>query len=191
MSSGPLSQAILEGESITNVVYGFESDCSNLNINVIGLPNGVSWEGQANNIVISGQAEDTPGSYVYVVGIIKSEATASGEGPEAFIEGEIIINGNERISCSVSLSLSSGPLSQAILEGESITNVVYGFESDCSNLNINVIGLPNGVSWEGQANNIVISGQAEDTPGSYVYVVGIIKSEATASGEGPEAFIEW
>ena len=102
---------------------------------------------------------------------------------------EVDENGCE-ISCSVSLSLSSGPLSQAILEGESITNVVYGFESDCSNLNINVIGLPNGVSWEGQANNIVISGQAEDTPGSYVYVVGIIKSEATASGEGPEAFIE-
>ena len=63
---------------------------------------------------------------------------------------EVDENGCE-ISCSVSLSLSSGPLSQAILEGESITNVVYGFESDCSNLNINVIGLPNGVSWEGQA----------------------------------------
>ena len=81
---------------MTNVVDGFESACSNLNINVIGLPNGVSWEGQANFIVISGQAEDAPGSYFYTVNLIKTgENTTSDQVTQASINGEIFIVGND------------------------------------------------------------------------------------------------
>ena len=109
--------------------------------------------------------------------------------PSTIAEVAVDENGCE-VKCTIDLSLSDGPQSQTVQEGESITNVVYSFESDCSNLNIDIVGLPNGVSWEVQANNIVFSGQAEDAPGSYVYFVSVIKSEATASGEVTEAFIE-
>jgi len=57
---------------------------------------------------------------------------------------EVDENGCE-ISCSVSLSLSSGPVSQAVLEGASITEVIFTYETDCAEdgFDFDVVGLPN------------------------------------------------
>ena len=177
LSSGPISQGVEVGAPINDVVFEFESDCSDLNISVEGLPDGIFWEDQGNNIIISGTVQSEPGVYEYSLLIISNSS-------QAIIQGVIGVNGESIQECSINLDLVSGPEGQVLENGVAIENVIYQFSSDCEDTNITVEGLPDGVFWEVQQNDIIIYGQIESEPGEYIYSISISSSSTQSFIEG-------
>ncbi|MDA8640292.1 thrombospondin type 3 repeat-containing protein, partial [Flavobacteriaceae bacterium] len=188
-SSGPQSQAVDEGVTLEDVIYQFDTDCEDVTIAVTGLPNGVSWVGEGNNITVSGVADTQPGQYFYTV-IVGNDTTQS------FVEGLIFVNESSvtttstttssttQTDCSINLYASSGPQSQAVDEGAILEDVIYQFDTDCDDLTLDVTGLPNGVSWVGEGNNITVSGVADTQPGQYFYTISVGNDTTQSFVEG-------
>lgn len=76
--AGPSVQEVNTGEAIVDFSYSFENGYS---ASVTGLPNGITYKVDNNNIYISGTADDEPGEYEFHV-LVRSEggdATKSGK----------------------------------------------------------------------------------------------------------------
>ena len=176
MSSGPLSQAVLEGASITEVIFTYGTDCAEdgFDFDVVGLPNGVFWSRSGEDLIVSGAAETEPGIYEYYA-IIRVNNSSESASVTGFIE--VSGNGTSTQECSLltCLCLDGPQFLRAVQVGASNNHdVVFGFESDCSESKYQcpLKDFPNGVSWAGSSKRTLLSrGQAEDAPaGSYVYV---------------------
>lgn len=79
--AGPSVQEVNPGEAIVDFSYSFENGYS---ASVTGLPNGITYKVDNNNIYISGTADDDPGEYEFRVFV-------SGEGGDATKSGKITI----------------------------------------------------------------------------------------------------
>ncbi|MDB4609370.1 thrombospondin type 3 repeat-containing protein, partial [Flavobacteriaceae bacterium] len=188
-SSGPQSQAVDEGATLEDVIYQFDTDCEDLTLDVTGLPNGVTWVGEGNNITVSGVADTQSGQYFYTI-IVGNDTTQS------FVEGLIFVNESSvtttsttststtQTGCSIDLYASSGPQSQAVDEGATLEDVIYQFDTDCEDFTLDVTGLPNGVSWVGEGNNITVSGVADTQPGQYFYTISVGNDTTQSFVEG-------
>lgn len=79
--SGPSVQEVNPGEAIEDFSYSFENG---YNATVTGLPNGINYKVENNNIYISGTANDEPGEYEFKIFV-------SSEGGDATKSGKITI----------------------------------------------------------------------------------------------------
>jgi hypothetical protein len=183
-TSGPLSQEVSNGSAVENVVFTYVTDCaeSEFDFDVINLPSGVSWYRSGTDLVvtsdINGPVNSDPGPYEYIVFVRTNTEISSVTGLIQVVASSTTTT--TQTGCSVDLYASSGPQSQAVDEGVTLEDVIYQFDTDCEDVTIAVTGLPNGVSWVGEGNNITVSGIADTQPGQYFYTV-IVGNDTTQS----------
>src|SRR5574343_546384 len=138
LTSGSNNQTICSGDAITPIQYTFGGGATN--VNIIGLPAGVTSSITGNVVTISG----TPtANFSYSINTIGGCGT-------------VTLNGTVALSSNATLSLTSGSNNQTICSGDAITPIQYTFGSGATN--VNIIGLPVGVTSSIAGNVVTISG---------------------------------
>src|SRR5574343_569979 len=138
LTSGSNNQTICSGDAITPIQYTFGGGATN--VNIIGLPAGVTSSITGNVVTISG----TPtANFSYSINTIGGCGT-------------VTLNGTVAISSNATLSLTSGSNNQTICSGDAITPIQYTFGGGATN--VNITGLPFGVTSSIAGNVVTISG---------------------------------
>src|SRR5574343_240517 len=138
LTSGSNNQTICSGDAITPIQYTFGGGATN--VNITGLPAGVTSSIAGNVVTISG----TPAAnFSYSINTIGGCGT-------------VTLNGTVAISSNATLSLTSGSNNQTICSGDAITPIQYTFGGGATN--VNITGLPAGVTSSIAGNVVTISG---------------------------------
>src|SRR5574343_225084 len=138
LTSGSNNQTICSGDAITPIQYTFGGGATN--VNITGLPAGVTSSIAGNVVTISG----TPAAnFSYSINTIGGCGT-------------VTLNGTVALSSNATLSLTSGSNNQTICSGDAITPIQYTFGGGATN--VNIIGLPAGVTSSITGNVVTISG---------------------------------
>src|SRR5574343_273499 len=138
LTSGSNNQTICSGDAITPIQYTFGGGATN--VNIIGLPAGVTSSITGNVVTISG----TPtANFSYSINTIGGCGT-------------VTLNGTVALSSNATLSLTSGSNNQTICSGDAITPIQYTFGGGATN--VNITGLPFGVTSSIAGNVVTISG---------------------------------
>ncbi|HLO74818.1 MAG TPA: hypothetical protein VK164_12850, partial [Flavobacterium sp.] len=138
LTSGSNNQTICSGDAITPIQYTFGGGATN--VNITGLPSGVTSSIAGNVVTISG----TPTSnFSYSINTIGGCGT-------------VTLNGTVALNSNATLSLTSGSNNQTICSGDAITPIQYTFGGGATNVNIS--GLPSGVTSSIAGNVVTISG---------------------------------
>src|SRR5574343_637012 len=138
LTSGSNNQTICSGDAITPIQSTFGGGATN--VNIIGLPAGVTSSITGNVVTISGTP---PANFSYPIN------------PNGGC-GTVTLNGTVAISSNATLSLTSGSNNQTICSGDAITPIQYTFGGGATN--VNITGLPFGVTSSIAGNVVTISG---------------------------------
>ncbi|MCR5696270.1 MAG: T9SS type A sorting domain-containing protein [Marinilabiliaceae bacterium] len=112
-------------------------------IEVVGLPNGVTYECENDVLTISG-TPTTKGTYTYKV------TTKGGNGKARSVSGVIDV-----ASLQATLTIDQGSVSQAILLGNAIETIVLSTENATD---VTIAGLPDGLTGSFSDGKVTISG---------------------------------
>ena len=133
------------------------------------------------------QQINTTGTYAYVISVnnsptVSSTASVVQATTSSTIGGSITIQARIISTCTISLTLVSGPVTQTVTQTLPIQNVTYQFATNnCTGtLSATASNLPPGVTMNFSNNQAVISGTpTNQASGTYNY--GIIASNLSTS----------
>jgi len=151
---GTDNQTVCINNAITNITYLVGG--SGTGANVTGLPAGINanYNGGSKVLTISGSPTES-GVFNY---------TVNTTGPC----GNVSLNGTITVTAASTISLSSGPATQAVCLNTAITAVSYTIGGTATGANVS--GLPGGVTGSFDAGTLTISGSPNQS-GTFNYTV--------------------